>query len=292
MKKIPKSEYKHSLLKNLLNIPEKDIPEYVYVNGSLPDTKKYKLITVIGSRANSPYAARAIEKLISEISGYDIVIVSGLALGIDTLAHKNALKYGLPTIAVPGSGLNDKVLYPKSNFQLSREVLEKEGCLISEFDPDFAATPWSFPQRNRVMAALSDLTLVIEASEKSGTLITARIANDYGKEVAVIPSSIFSENSKGSNMLLKQGATPVFSGKDILEILEIDEKEKVENLRLFDDMTDDEKIIYLKLKEPVYKTDLVELLSDTFEAPKTLELLSLMEIKGYISESLSKIYRK
>lgn len=288
--KISKGEFKNSGLKNLLNIPEKDIPKLIYIKGS-PPSKELKYISIVGSRAYSEYGARALEKIVSELSGYDVVIVSGLALGIDTLAHKNAIKYGLKTIAVPGSGLGDKALYPKSNFKLSKDILNSGGCLLSEFEPDFEATPWSFPQRNRIMAALSDLTLVIEAGEKSGTLITARLANEYGKNVGVIPSSIFRENSKGSNDLLNQGAIPIFSGDDVLEILGIEKKESVENMKLFDDMSDEEKILYSKLKEPIYKVDLIEELSDRFEIQKITELLSIMEIKGYTKEAYGKIYR-
>ncbi len=291
IKKISQSNFHDTVLENLLNVPKEDTAKNIYLKGTIPNFEKYKFISVVGSRSHSPYAARALEKIISELSGYDIVIVSGLALGIDTLAHKYAIKYRLPTIAVPGSGLNDKVLYPKSNFKLSKDILSNGGCLISEYEPNFSATSWSFPKRNRIMAALSDLTLVIEAGEKSGTLITARIANEYGKDVCVIPSSIFNENSVGSNNLLKQGAFPIFSGKDILNILKIEEKENLKEMINLDDLTTEEKIIYQNLREPIYKSDLIDKLSERLTVQKISETLSLMEIKGLVKESLNKIYR-
>jgi DNA processing protein len=144
----------------LLEIPQP--ASELYVRGALPDAN-VTFLTVVGSRKFSTYSKEACQKLIQGLASYPIVIVSGLALGIDTIAHQTALASGLTTLAFPGSGLDEKVLYPRSNIRLAREIIEKGGALVSEFAPDFHATPYSFPQRNRLMAGLARATLIIEA---------------------------------------------------------------------------------------------------------------------------------
>ena len=176
-----------------------DPPKKLYVRGELPSHDEYKFLTVIGSRKFSIYGKQVCEHLIRGLAGYPIVIVSGLALGMDTIAHRAAIENNLKTLAVPGSGLDDKVIYPATNQPLAREILKHGGCLVSEFEPDFKATRWSFPQRNRTMAGISHAVLVIEAENISGTRITARLATDYNREVFAIPGSIFSPVSGGTN---------------------------------------------------------------------------------------------
>ena len=204
----------------LLEIPEP--PKKLYIKGALPPVNALYL-AVVGSRKYTSYGKEACEKIIydlgrSNVKGQmSIVIVSGLALGIDAIAHRAALDAGLTTVAFPGSGLQDSVLYPAANFNLGQKIIESGGALISEFEPDFKATPYSFPQRNRLMAGISRGVLIVEAEEKSGTLITARLATEYNRDVFVVPGSIFSPQSKGIQQLLKLGATPVSSGIDILE---------------------------------------------------------------------------
>jgi len=212
IKKLSKKEFPSQLFE----IPEP--PKEFFVRGEMPSNDSV-LLTIVGSRKYSSYGRDACETLIAGLVGYDIVIVSGLALGIDTIAHKAALGAGLKTIAVPGSGLDDKVLYPSTNRLLAKDIIEKGGALLSEFAPDFRATIWGFPQRNRIMAGLSQATLVIEAEEKSGTLITARLALDYNRDVLAVPGSILSQGSRGTNQLLRQGATPITSSEDLLGAL-------------------------------------------------------------------------
>lgn len=187
-----------------------------------------KFLCVVGSRKNTEYGKMACEQLISGLTGQNVVIVSGLALGIDSIAHRTALDVGLKTIAVPGSGLDWNELYPKSHYQLAQEILEKGGALISPFAPQFRAAKYSFPERNRIMAGLCHATLIIEAQEKSGTLITARLATEYNRDVGTVPGSIFSENSAGPHLLIKLGATPICSTKDLLELLNINIETDVE----------------------------------------------------------------
>ena len=141
-------------------------------------------------------------------------------------AHTLALQNNLKTIAIPGSGISKEVIYPASNKLLAEKILDANGMVLSEFLPNAKSQKYFFPQRNRIMAGLSDLVLVVEAKEKSGTLITARLALEYNKDLAVIPNSIFSKFCEGSNNLLKQGAHPIFCGNDILELLGVDTHQK------------------------------------------------------------------
>ena len=183
----------------LLEIPEP--PEHLWLAGA-PLSQETVHLAVVGSRKYSAYGKEACETIIAGLSGYDITIVSGLAIGIDTIAHESALSAGLRTIAVPGSGLDVKILYPRQNVRLAERILNEGGTLLSEFEPGFKATPYSFPMRNRIMAGLAQATLVVEAGEKSGTLITARLATDYNRDVLAIPGSMFSQMQREQTSLL------------------------------------------------------------------------------------------
>lgn len=179
-------------------------------------------LTVVGSRNPTRYGREACEHLIRGLRGYPIVIVSGLALGIDTIAHESAIAVHLPTIAFPGSGLGEKNLHPANNFPLAQKILESRGCLISEYDEHEKSQRWMFPQRNRLMAGIARATLLIEATHKSGSRITAKLATDYNRDVLAVPGSIFSELSQGPNELIRMGAIPVISSREILEALGFD----------------------------------------------------------------------
>ena len=187
---------KQSFPVGLLEIPQP--PHTLFMLGQFPSADT-KFLTVVGSRKFSNYGKEACERIIEGLRGYNISIVSGLALGMDSIAHKTALSVGLHTIAIPGSGLNSNVLYPSTNRYLVEKIITSGGALLSEFESDFRATKWSFPQRNRIMAGIADAVLIIEAEEKSGTLITSRMAVDYNKTILAVPGSIFSDNSKGTN---------------------------------------------------------------------------------------------
>jgi DNA processing protein len=193
-------------------------PQTLYVRGALP-TSQHIYLCVVGSRKHTSYGKEICQKLIRGLKGYPIVIVSGLAIGIDTIAHETAIDAGLKTIAFPGSGLDDSVIYPRSNLKLAHDIIEMGGCLLSESEPLFKAEIYSFPKRNRLMAGMSHAVLIIEAQEESGTLITARMALDYNRDVLAVPGSILSPNSKGSNELIRQGATPITNSSELLEAL-------------------------------------------------------------------------
>jgi len=270
----------------LLEIPQP--PKALYIRGSLPHPD-FKRLCVVGSRKHTSYGRQVCEKLIEGLRGYPVAIVSGLALGMDSIAHESALKAGLPTIAVPGSGLGEDVIYPRSNTGLAFDILQHDGCLLSEFEEHFKATNYSFPQRNRIMAGLSDAVLVIEAEIKSGTLVTARLATEYNRDVLTVPQNIFSSTSEGSTMLMRLGATPVATSEDILEILSITPLNKEFKTRsLFMDLSDDEKILVESLNSPLSRD---EIISDIgWDASKLAQVMTLLEIKGVIKESGGKVY--
>jgi DNA processing protein len=206
----------------LHQIPDK--PNTLYYRGAIPDLDQ-KFLCIIGPRKYTDYGAQVCHELIKCLKGLPITIVSGLAYGIDSIAHKYALDYGLKTVAFPGSGLDKSVIYPRAHFNLAMQILESGGTLISEFSNKTEAAPWTFPKRNRLMAGISDAILVIEAGQKSGTMITSRLALDYNRNVLAVPGSIFNLTSVGTNNLIKEGAVPITNSQDILWALGFDEKE-------------------------------------------------------------------
>ena len=262
-------------------------PEDLWIIGELPKENLIYLC-VVGSRKFTSYGKEACEKIIAGLKGYPIAIVSGFAIGIDTISHKKAMQVGLKTLVFPGSGLSDEVMYPKTNVRLMREVVEKGGCLISEFEPDFKATQWSFPMRNRLMAGISKSVLIIEAEEKSGTLITARLATEYNRDVLAVPGSISSPSSRGTNKLIKQGATPVTCADDVLEALGFElKKDKEKQAKLFEDLSPEEEKVIKILREPIPRDDLIRAMK--MPIPNANAILSIMEIKELIKEEMGEM---
>lgn len=269
----------------LAEIP--DAPETVWVRGVLPP-RDTKCLAVVGSRNYSNYGKQVVEYLIGGLRGYPVAIISGLALGIDALAHKTALSAHLYTLAVPGSGIDDPVIYPSTNRGLAREILLSGGGLLSEFEPTFTATPWSFPKRNRIMVGLSQAVLLIEAGERSGTLITARLTAEYNRDLLVVPGNIFSENSKGTHQFLKLGATPVTSPEDILTALDL-ETETQTFSPILNSLTEEEVSVLALLTEPINQDSIIRALPHTSET--TIMLLMRMELEGYIREQNGFFYK-
>ncbi len=277
----------------LEEIPQ--LPKELFYAGKIPDWKN-KLLCVVGARKNTNYGKEAVETFIENLRGYPITIVSGLALGIDSIAHRAALKYGLPTIAVPGSGLLKDVLHPQSHVRLAEEIVQSGNTLMNEFKPEFKATHYSFPQRNRIMAGMSHATLIIEAEKKSGTLITARLATEYNRDVLALPGSIFNSTSSGPHMLIKLGATPVRSADDILEALHLESHSTVldgasrDEAKYFD-CSEREMLIIEMLNEPLERDEILRHMNSIHKigVGETQTLLSLLELKGLIKETLGQI---
>jgi DNA processing protein len=184
----------------------------------------------VGTRRCSEYGVEATKQITKELAQAGVTIVSGLARGIDTWAHKTALEYNAPTIAVLGSGVEDTSIYPVTNKKLARDIIEAGGLVVSEYTA--ADTNWksNFPTRNRIVAALANASLVVEAPTKSGALITAQLAKKFEKQVYAVPGSIFSRLSEGANDLLKNGAKSATSGTEILKNLGVQKTQKQKGL--------------------------------------------------------------
>lgn len=210
----------------LRNIPSP--PKDLYVLGDIGPLLQKPRLAVVGSRKVTPYGQQITSQLSEEVAGMGVVIVSGLALGVDALAHNAALKAGGYTIAVMPCGL-DKIT-PTTNHFLAKKILEKGGALISEYP--FKTEPFrtNFVARNRIVSGISDAVLITEAAEKSGTLHTANFALEQGKTVMAVPGNITSPLSAGTNNLIKSGAIPITSNQDIMLALGIDASRKARDI--------------------------------------------------------------
>lgn len=193
-----------------------DPPAVLYTKGDYTLLKKVNKIAIIGSRKASSYSSRAMKRIVPPLIEHEMVIVSGLAKGADTMAHQAALEYGGKTIAVLGSGFFH--VYPKENMRLA-SIIAEDHLLLSEFPPYHPPAKWTFPMRNRIISGLSDALVITESVIKSGTMSTIEHALDHGKEVFAVPGPIDSELSLGPNRLLDEGARPIWSGFQIVEIL-------------------------------------------------------------------------
>lgn len=270
----------------LAEIPQP--PKSLSMRGSLDRTRGTKFVTVVGSRAYSSYGKHACESLIRGLAGYPITIVSGLAIGMDSIAHRAALDVGLPTIAFPGSGLDWNVIHPAQHRGLAEEILAAGGALISEFPDNTRGAIWTFPRRNRLKAGLSDMVIIIEAEEKSGTLITARLGTEYNKIVGAIPGPITSPTSKGTNWLLCLGATPITESADILQELGLAEK-LTGDISEYLMLNAEEERVLAALNAPKTKE---QLMTELDLDPVTANVLfSTLEIKGAIRETLGFVER-
>jgi DNA processing protein len=197
-----------------------DPPRALYTRGSgEPELLGRRVVAVVGARSCSPYGAQVAGMLGRELAASGLVVVSGLARGIDGEAHRGTLDAGGTTVAVLGCGIDRD--YPASNAQLSRRI-EETGLVVSEYEPGVEPAPWRFPARNRIIAGLSEAVVVVEARERSGALITADFALEEGREVFAVPGEITSSLSAGTNALLKLGATPLTETDDVLDALGIE----------------------------------------------------------------------
>lgn len=262
-------------------------PERLYIRGELPPPHLIYL-TVVGARAYSPYGKDVCETLIAGLAGLPVVIVSGLALGIDSIAHRAALRHKIPTVAVPGSGISRDAIYPRAHLSLADEIVKNGGALLSPFPPDMKATDWSFPVRNRVMAGLSQAVLIIEAEKKSGTLITGKYATELNRDVLTVPGSIFSPLSEGPHLLIRLGATPITTTAELREALGFKDTTPVA-ARDYSDLTEDERRAIEALASPRPREELIEILD--MEIDEANALISALELKGLITETMGEFRR-
>lgn len=263
----------------LAEIPQP--PTTLWCAGTLPPPEM-PLLAVVGSRQYTSYGATVVKHLIKGLAGYPIGIVSGLALGIDSLAHEAALENRLYTLAIPGSGLSREVLYPARHRALAENIVATGGGLLSEYPPEHHAAKWTFIARNRLMAGMCHATLLIEAGEKSGTLVTARMASDYNRDVLVVPGSIFSPTSAGVHQFLKLGATLITNATDIIDALGILPLKESPAPRTTT-YSPAETLVLSHLFEPLHRDELIRRL----DLPTALATATLMEMEllGYITVS-------
>lgn len=274
--------------KLLREIP--DLPFVLFYKHSnkrelITNKHEYTNLCVVGSRKITNYGQRVIEELIGGLSGQNICIVSGLALGVDAFAHKTALNNNLSTIAVLGCGLD--IMYPRENLRLAEEIIEAGGYIVSEVPMGRFVTRGIFPARNRIISGMSKATLIIEAAEHSGSLITASYALEQGRDVFVVPGPIQSANSRGVIDLLKKGATPVSNSQEILEELGMTKsgkstlnEEYVKITPQFDDRRQEEIYELLTRDGQTHINEICKKLG--MEIPELSSLLTLMEIGGFV----------
>lgn len=269
-----------------------DPPPLLYVKGELTDSDSNS-IAIVGTRNATSYGKMATEKLSSQLVSRGITVISGLAHGIDTYAHRGALDSGGRTIAVLGNGLD--IIYPLENAKLFEEIVNS-GAVISELPMGTQPRGAIFPQRNRIISGISLGTLVIEASKRSGALITADLALEQGREVFAVPGQIFSEESKGTNWLIKQGAKLVDSVEDILEELPsssfsqtFEDNIKTEDMRIESQLSDDEKTVWNVISSsPIHIDDISK--RSNLPVFKVCSVLVMLELKGLVQQLSGKMF--
>lgn len=269
--------------KLLREIP--DPPPKLWIKGEIKKEDE-AAIAVVGARRATNYGREVTEELVSALVSAGLTIVSGMARGIDSVAHKTALDSGGRTIAVLGSGID--VCYPPENKKLFGEIA-KDGAVVSEFEPGTPPNAWNFPQRNRIIAGLSLGVLVCEAAEKSGSLITASLAAEFGREVFAVPGPIYSKMSEGTSSLIKDGAKLVYSVKDILEELGgFEEIPKNFQRKATPDTPELKMILELLQDEPKHIDAIIK--ETKLSASRVSSLLSVAEISGVVKHVGAGVY--
>jgi len=255
----------------------KNSPKVLYVRGEIKAEEP--CFAIVGTRRFSPYGKRVALEIAGDLAEAGLTVVSGLAPGIDTFVHQATIERKKRTIAVLGTGLDEKSVYPQSNLKLAEKILESGGCLISEYPPGTRGTQFTFPQRNRIISGISLGVLVVEAKERSGALITANWAKTQNRKVFAIPGSIHSSNSKGCHLLIKKGVKLVESANDILKELNLSCLKR--SFKHLAGETEEENLILEVLKEDaLYIDKIIE--KTKLEASTVASTLAIMEIKGKV----------
>lgn len=285
----PEKELEKTLKENIkiITIQDKNYPQLlkeiknppfvVYCQGLMENSNSG--LAVVGTRKMTAYGKQAAYEISKNIASSGLSIISGLALGIDTVAHRAAMETGGKTIAVLGSGMDKKSLYPKENYNLAQKIISSGGAILSEYPPNSPARSYNFPLRNRIISGLALGVIIIESQERGGSLITAKYALEQNKKLFALPGSIYSKNSRGTNALIKKGyAKTITEPQDILDELGI---KKGANHKKQREHTDEEKILLSYLdKEPKHIDKLVKL--SGLEACHVTSTLALLEIKGSV----------
>lgn len=262
------------------------VPKQLFYIGQVPsDIFKLPAVAIVGSRKVSSYGLRITEELAGGLAAHGIVIVSGLALGVDAIAHRTAIEAGGLTVAVLPCGLDQ--IYPAANRQLSLQIIERRGCIISEYSEQTEPYQSNFVARNRIVAGLSKVIVITEAAEKSGSLHTAKFALEQGKDVGAVPGSIYNPTSAGTNNLIKSGATPITSVSDVLQMLGLTNKPKIRPEIIA--ANEEEHIIMTLINEGVNDSEAL-MIDSGLEAAIFNQTLTMLEIKGKIKVSSGQWY--
>jgi DNA processing protein len=253
-------------------------PLLLYYKGEINDKNPFA-IAIVGTRKFSIYGQQVAEKITRELVLRDCSIISGLALGIDTISHNAALNAGGRTVGVLGTGIDGKSIYPSSNRYLADKIIGNGGLIISEFPIKTLPLKYNFPRRNRIISGLSLGTLVIEAGERSGALITADFALEQNREVFAIPGNIFSIVSKGPNRLIRAGAKPVLDVSDIMESFDSAKTySHIEIKKILPESIEEKTILAYLSHEPRHADELVRLTK--LNTSVINSTLTIMEMKG------------
>lgn len=267
-----------------------DAPVLLYYKGNA-NLNPAKTLAIIGTRKNTDYGQRLTEELVEGLKDQEsLQIISGLALGIDTIAHKASLKQNIATVGILGHGLDR--IYPFSNTGLADEMI-KNGGLLSEFPSGTLPDKTNFPVRNRIVAGMSDITVVVESNRKGGAMITAYVAASYNREVAAFPGRIYDTRSEGPNHLIRKNiAAIITSAADLIELMNWEESaKKPVQKKLFIVLSEEEQRIMdlLGKKDAVHSDEL--LFSTGFSSPQLASVLLQMEMQNYIKALPGKFYR-
>ncbi|MBU4331651.1 DNA-processing protein DprA [Patescibacteria group bacterium] len=263
------------LLKEIYNPPA-----LLYYKGKLEENEDF-LIAVVGTRKITEYGKQVTPDIVEELAKNGITVVSGLALGVDALAHEITIKNSGRTIAVLGSGLDNQNIYPFHNRFLAEKIIANDGLVITEYPPGTLPLKQHFPHRNRIIAGLSLGVLVIEAAKESGALITAKYALDQNRDVFAVPGSIYNKTSQGPNNLIKMGAKPVTSGFDILDTLNLVHAASfIETKQIIPDTKEEGLLLDHLSKEPIHIDELVR--ESKLSTPEVTSTLTMMEMKGKV----------
>ncbi len=276
--------------KRLLNCY--DSPTLLFYKGNV-DLNLPRIVSIVGTRNHSEYGKQVTEKLIRELAPNNVLILSGLAFGIDALAHKASLKNNIPTIGVLAHGLDQ--IYPLQHTALAKEMVKSNGGLLTEFRSDSKPDKHNFPSRNRIVAGMSDAVIVIETGIKGGSMITADLANGYNRDVFAIPGRITDHKSAGCNDLIRNSkAVSISSASELLEMLQWDDqpKERLKKIQreLFIELSAEEKVIVTILKEKdIVHIDEINLKAGLSSSAVAGALLNL-EIQGVVMGRPGKVY--
>lgn len=261
----------------------KGFPEKLYYRGNVSLLQK-RCAAVVGSRTTNQYGRNMAVSISGILAEHGVVVVSGMARGIDTCAHRGAIDAGGDTIAVLGCGID--VCYPAENKNLKQEI-ERCGLIISEYPPETEARAYHFPRRNRIISGISEVVTVVQARNRSGALITAELAADQGKEVCALPGNIDSQYNLGNNKLIKEGAYPLLGVYDVLEVMGIDRIDKKSAEKR---LSDTEQKIFSMILEHGEMT--VEEICRMLSKPPSYVtgIVAVMEMKGFVFSALGKIF--